>query len=421
MPTTMAKLALDQAPPPNLPRRFLLTSAGWGVVAGAMLLADGDSAVLSRWAPATLALVHAFTLGVLGNAMFGSLLQFLPAAAGVRVRGGMTAGRVLYGLLNAGVIALLVGLRFSHPRWLLVAGGCLVGAFVLLAAMTLPGLVRAQAQRLLRAGIAMAVVAGVTTAGLGAAMLPGLSGAAGGLALLPWANTHAAWGVLGWVLVLLASVAQVVMPMFQGTVKVRPAAQLAWLAAAVVGLLLGSAAAAWGHDAVLRWFAATCAAAFALTSLGLQWRAKRTRNVWLQRCWRAGLLALLAAAIVLAGDGPATLVGVLAIGIGLPLLVAGMQLEIVAFLGWIELHRVSGRGVQLPGVQLLLPDADKARVLVLHLGAGALLLAAVLWPQPALARLAGAALAVAYGALYVALQGVRRRSHHFLRSREAIA
>ncbi len=417
----MAKLALDQAPPPNLPRRFLLTSPLWGMVAGAMLLADGDTTVLSRWAPTTLALVHAFTLGVLGNAMFGSLLQFLPAAAGVRVHGGVATGRGLHILLNLGTLALLAGFRWSQPQWLLMAAGCLGSAFVLLAAMTLPGLVMARAQRLLRTGIAIAVVAGVATAVIGAAMLFGLSGVAGGLPLLPWVNIHAAWGVLGWMLVLVAGVAQVVMPMFLGTAGARPAAQTAWLATAVTGLLLGALCAARGHDAVLRGFTAMCAAAFALAALRRQWQARRKRNVCLGHYWRAGLLALLAASLVLAGGGPALLAGVLAIGIGLPLLLVGMQLEIVAFLGWIELQRGSGRGIHLPSVQRLLPDADKARVLGLHLGACALLLAAVLWPQPALARLAGAALAGAYGGLTLALLGVGRRSQQFLSTREVIA
>lgn len=417
----MTKLALDRAPPPDLPRRFLLTSPLWGVVAGAMLLADGDAGMLSRWAPATLALVHAFTLGVLGNAMFGSLLQFLPAAAGVRVAGGLAAGRWLHGLLNAGVIALLLGFRFAQPHGLLLGGGSVVAAFVLLAAMTLPGLLVAKQQRRLRAGIAVAVAAGVATAALGAAMLPGVAGAAGGLPLLPWANIHVAWGVLGWMVVLLASVAQVVMPMFQGTASARPPAQSAWLLATAVGLLLGAAGAALGHDAGLRWIAATCVATFALSALRRQWQASRVRNAWLGRFWRVGLGALLAASLLVAGDGPELVSGVLVIGIGLPLLVIGMQLEIVAFLGWIELHRRSGRGVHLPGVHRLLPDADKGRVLAIQTGASALLLLAVLWPQPALARLAGAGLACAYGVLWWVLQGVARRSSRFVSSRQVIA
>ncbi|MDR7099028.1 hypothetical protein J2X04_001375 [Lysobacter niabensis] len=417
----MAKLALEQAPPTALPRRFLLTTPVWGVVAGALLLFDADIALLSRWAPATLALVHAFTLGVLGNAMFGSLLQFLPAAAGVRVRGGPAAGYGLHALLNLGVLALCAGFRLPQPHCLALAAACLATAFAGLAAMTLPGLLAATAQRLLRAGVGIAVLAGVATATLGVAMLLGLAGVGGGLPLWPWIDLHAATGLLGWCGVLVASVAQVVMPMFQGAAPSHSARQGVWLGAVVVVVLAGTFCALRGNPQVLRWGSGACAVAFAAPALWRQRRAKHTRNAWLVRAWRAGLLALLAAALVAVFDGPGLLVGTLVIALGLPLLLVGMQLEIVAFLGWIELHRRAGRGVRLPSVQQLLPDADKARVLVLQLGAGALLLVAVAWPHPALARLAGALLVGAYAALFLALRGVGRRGHRFLLSREAIA
>ena len=44
-----------------------------------------------------------------------------------------------------------------------------------------------------------------------------------------------------------------------------------------------------------------------------------------------------------------------------------------------------------------------------------------LWPQPARARLAGAALVCAYGVLWPAVQGVARCSHRFVSSPEVIA
>lgn len=417
----MAKLALDRAPPPDLPRRFLLTAPLWGVVAGALLVVDGEGALLSRWAPATLALVHAFTLGMLGNAMFGSLLQFLPVAAGVRVRGGPMMGRCMHGLLNAGVALLLVGFRGGHTAWYFAAGGCLVVAFVLLASMLLPGLLGTGTQRLLRLGIAFAVSMGLATALLGGAMLLGLTGASAGWPIQPWANIHAAWGVLGWMLVLLASVAQVVMPMFQGTASAPPPAQWTWLALTVAGLVLGTLCAARGHDMALRVVVVGCSAGFAVAALAWQWRARRRRNVWLVRFWRAGLLAVLAAAIALAAGAPALLVGVLAIGIGLPLLVAGMQLEIVAFLGWVELQHGHRRGMDLPTVQRLLPDTHKRGALLVQLGAATLLLVAVSWPLPALVRMAGVAVACAYAVLALILLGVRRRGRRCLALRESIA
>jgi hypothetical protein len=417
----MAKLALEHAPPAALPRRFLLTSPLWGVATGLALVFDADIALLSRWTPATLALVHAFTLGVLGNAMFGSLLQFLPAAAGVRVRGGNVAGYGLHVLLNAGALGLCAGLRLSQPHCLLLAAACLALAFAGLAVMTLPGLAAATLQRLLCRGIAMSIFAGLVTAALGVAMLLGLTGMRGGLPLSPWVDVHAAGGLLGWVGLLVASVAQVVMPMFQGTAPSRPAVQGAWLGAVVAVLAGGAFGVLRGEPAVLRWGCAACVAAFAAPALWRQWQARHKRNAWLVRAWRVGLLALLAAALVLALDGPPLLAGVLAIAIGLPLLVAGMQLEIVAFLGWIELHRRAGRGVRLPAVQKLVPDDDKARVVLLQAAAAVSLLAAVAWPHSALARLAGTALAGGHAVLFLALRGVGRRSRRFLASLEASA
>ena len=76
----MSGLAFAEAPSPSLPLRFLLTALGWGVFAGIWLAWVGAEAMLSRWTPATLVLVHALVLGLLGNAMLGSLLQFLPVA-----------------------------------------------------------------------------------------------------------------------------------------------------------------------------------------------------------------------------------------------------------------------------------------------------------------------------------------------------
>lgn len=411
----MAKIALELAPETALPRRFLLTVPWWGVAAGLLLLVDGDAALRSRWAPATLALVHVFTLGLLGNAMFGSLLQFLPAALGASLWGGRRAGIALHALLNAGAVLLVLGLHAMRPILLLPAGCVLASAFALLAAQVLPGLLRASGPALVRAGIAQAVLAALLAATLGVAMVHGLQGR--GLPVWPWINLHAGLGLLGWVAVLVASVARIVMPMFQGTRVVDARMQGAWLA--LVALVLACAAAAGDgvREGVLRFGGAACLGAAALAGLWLQARQQHARNPWLLHCWRFGLAALLAAAIALACDARALLVGVLALGIGFPALVVGMQLEIVAFLGWIDLYRRIPRGTRLPAVQRVLPEESKRRVVGVFALAALVLLAACAWP--ALARVAGALLCVAYATLAHALHGVGRRRAAFLREAAA--
>lgn len=411
----MAKLSIEQAPAPSTPRLFLLTASAWAVVAGALLAVDGAAALASRWGGPTLALVHALTLGLLGNAMFGSLLQFLPVAAGVRVRGGRAGARGLFALLNLGTLALVSAFRWPAvlPAW--CGGVLLVGAFVLLAALVLPGVGSALGQRFLRWGMGGAVVGAVVAALLGMWLTLGLSGHAT-VPMLPVTDAHAAWGTLGWVVALLASVSRVVAPMFQGMATPNQRWQGLWHGVTCVVLLAGMVAAVQGiAPAWFRVGVGLSALVFACTGLLLQARAPRLRKAPLTGFWAAGFIAMTASALVLLGsDTSAVLVGALAIGIGLPLLVAGMQLEIVAFLGWIELHRHCGKGVRLPGVQLLLPERDKYAVLALHLLAATTLITAVLVPTASTARIAGLGLTLAHGATLAALLGVGWRSRSFL-------
>lgn len=414
----MTKLAMQQAPAPATPRRFLLSASLWGVLAGALLALDGGAALVSRWSGATLALVHALALGVLGNAMFGSLLQFLPVAAGARVRGSRGAALLLHALLNLGALLLVMALRRPAQLSPLWGGLLLLAAFALLAVLVLPGLVEAGGQTLLRWGIGGAIGGGLVAASIGLSLTLAMSGA-WALPLVQLASltdAHAGWGVLGWVLALLVAVARVVMPMFQGAAaapaRVQAGWQLALYALLLVSLVAALRGTAWPG---LRVGAGLLVLAVAMGGLLLQLRAPKLRRAPLTCFWMAGFAALAGAACALLAGGDANLLlaGVLALAIGLPLLVGGMQLEISAFLGWIGLQRRCGRGVRLPGVQLLLPARDKATVLALHLVAALALLGAL--AHPALARLAGSALLLAHAAGLAALCGVDWRRVRFLR------
>ncbi|MBL8299446.1 MAG: hypothetical protein JNN30_13995 [Rhodanobacteraceae bacterium] len=412
----MARLAIEDAPAPSTPRRFLLAVPYWGMAAGALLLTDAAALLHTRWHPATLAATHAFTLGVMGNLLVGSLLQFLPAAAGVRLRGAACGG-LLCLLFNCGILLLTSGLYLLKPLLLTAAAAALALAFSLLAVMTGPGLLTACGQGLLRAGLSAALLAALVTAAGGVLLALALSN----WLAAPWSvpvltDVHAAWGIAGWVLLTLGSVSRVVMPMFLGTAVTPPRLQMAWTAATVLLLVAASILLLAGGSAMpLRLSVAGAALAFASAALQQQLRTAPARNAPLRAWWRSGLLALTAFALVLPwqlrGD---LLAGVLGIAVALPLLTVGMQLEIVAFLGWLDLHRRYGHGTRLPSVHRLLPDADKWRVLCGFLAAVPLQLAAVLKPSTGLARAAGLALLIAYTLLWHALGGVRRRSARFV-------
>lgn len=412
----MARLAIDAAPPPATPQRFLRVAPCWGMAAGALLLVDAAALLQSRWHPATLAATHAFTLGVIGNLLLGSLLQFLPAAAGVRLRGS-TYGGLLCWLFNGGVLLLTSGLYLLQTTLLACAAGVLALAFALFAFMTGPGLLTACGQKLLRAGLGAALLAALVTAAGGVMLALALSGRP----VVPWplpllTDAHAAWGFAGWVLLTLGSVSRVVMPMFLGTAATPPWLQAAWTAAVLLLLATASALLLAGGAALpLRLGAAGATLVFSVVALLQQLHTAPARNAPLRAWWRSGLVAITVFALLLPwqlrGD---LLAGVLGIVVALPLLAVGMQLEIVAFLGWIALHRRCGHGTRVPSVHRLLPDADKWRVLCGFLAAAPLQLAAVLQPSAALARAAGLGLLVSYALLWHALDGVRRRSAHFL-------
>ncbi|WP_395683242.1 hypothetical protein [Dokdonella sp.] len=411
----MTRLALDAAPETAVPRRFLETAPIWGALAGVLLLAAGSAALRTRWHPATLAATHAFTLGVFGNLLFGSLLQFLPAVAGARVRGGRRAARLLHALLNLGTLLLVIALYGSLRALFAPASVLLFAAFGLFAGMTVPGLLAAHGQRLLRAGLGLGIAAALATAALGAGFALTLAGWIG----LPWpmpalVDVHALLGLLGWVLVILVVVGRMVMPMFQGAATLPAAAAAAWLAGVATALPLASITRLVRADRATPYLVVVAATvAFAFGVLWLQARSTHRRNPPLRAFWRAGTLALLAATIALpVGDG--LLAGVLAIGVALPLLTCGMQLEIVAFLGWIDLHRRCGRGTRLPSVQRLLPNRERWRVLACFLAVALLLPAAVQWPSSWLAAAAALALIGSRVMLWRTLRGVRHRATRFL-------
>lgn len=409
----MARLALDRAPAPAGPGRFLRSVPAWGAFAGLMLVVMGPALLQSRWSPATVALAHVLTLGVLGNAMFGSLLQFLPAAAGVRVRGGRHGPAVLHALLNAGTLLLVAGFLGPSASARAAGASALGMAFLLLVAATLPGVLAKARGSLLHAGIALSLVAALATATLGGLLVAALAGRVV-IPVARWTDLHAAAGLLGWVLVLLAAVGRVVMPMFQGAPEAPARAQAAWLTAVVLGLPLAGAAWVWGGVGMpLRALVAATVSTLACGGLWLQSGSRKSAPGALAGFWRAGLCALMTAAAVLVLPGDhALLSGVLGLGIGLPMLVLGMLLEIAAFLGWIELHRRCGRGLQLPGVQVLLPALRRRRVLRTFVVAGTALAGAAVWPD-LLGRPAGALLLGANGTLAWALSGIHRGVRDF--------
>ncbi|WP_284449327.1 hypothetical protein [Pseudoxanthomonas mexicana] len=389
----MSGLAFASAPRPSLPMRFLVAALAWGAVAGLWLAWQGEIALLSRWTPATLVLVHVFALGLLGNAMLGSLVQFLPVAAGSPLPGTRVVPW-LHAAFNAGLALLLATLAASSHALALPAGGLLGGSLAIFALLALVAVIRGKGARVVREGIGLALLALIATAALGLLLLAARTGWRGPAAA-GMVDVHAAFGVIGWVLGLLAAVGGVTLPMLQGTRTLPVPALRTWQIASMLTLGISVATLADVVPGSAWRLAAWPLAAFALTVYVLQARAPHRRNPVLRRFWEAGCACLFAASLLaLRPDVPLVPLGVLVLGVGLPLLVVGMALEITAFLTWIALRQRVPRGVRVPGVGSLFEEADRRRAFVLHAVAGAWLVAAAF--APALARSAGLAIALAY-------------------------
>lgn len=403
----MSGLAFAEAPPPSLPLRFLLTALGWGVFAGVWLAWVGAEAMLSRWTPATLVLVHALVLGLLGNAMLGSLLQFLPVATASPLP-GRGAMPWLHAGFNAGVALLLATFARNAHVLALPATGLLAGTLLPFAALALWAVVRGHGDAQARRGIALALLALAATVATGAWLL---SARTGWLAppVRSFTDLHAGLGIVGWVVGLLAAVAGIALPTLQGTRALPARAHAAWRTLLVAALAVLALDRHWPLPSPLHALPVLPVAVFAAAALVLQARSPHVRNPVLRRFWMLGCASLLLACAALAlPEGPhlpapALLAGVLALAVGLPALVVGMALEITAFLAWIALRRRMPRGTRVPGVGRLFEEAHKRRLFALHAAAAALLVLAAC--APAWARVAGVAMALAHAA---ALHGAWR-------------
>lgn len=392
---SQAGLAFEQAPPLGAPLRLFLIAPWFLVIAALAAIPSAGDWTAGRWTPAALGLTHLLTLGFLDTVMAGALLQMLPVLIGSPLPQVRPVAWLAYGGLGLGSPLLAAGLALGRPP-LLDAG------LLALAVAWLPFLV-AGALSLARApAVAAATRAGMRHAWLGLALTVGLGlYLGGGLAgLWPLASPveftrlHAAWGLLGWLLMLVVGVAYQVVPMLQLTPP-YPAPMTRWLASLLLALLAAYSAqtfliehatadlAGWlGFGAAIAWFA--------FATLRLQNRRRRrlpdtTLDFWrlaMACLWLAVLFAPLALFAPEPWRDPSQVVLGLVFIVGFAVsVVAGMLYKIVPFLAWFHLQAQTGaRAGTIPNMKEMIPDAAARRHLKLHLAALLLVLPAPFLP-----------------------------------------
>jgi hypothetical protein len=414
-----ALLSFERAPPFSVPARFFLSAPWYGVLAGLLVLVEGDAMFLSRWSPAALALTHLLTVGFMLQVMLGALFQILPVVTGANIAAPLFWARLLHPLLNVGALLLAVGFWVANS-WLLALGGGVVLAVVLIF-LTLAGRALWQvpstsptipAIKLALACLLVTVLLALWLLGVYAFNWNGRADLLTG--------QHAAWGLIGWAATLLIGIAYVVVPMFQLTPGYRAAISHA-LAPLLAALLVGwsGAQAAVGFDlpasglvrSTIGSLVAVALAVFAVITLRLQHKSKRPRADASFRFWQLamvmGSLAVAAWALQLwsleENARLSFVLGIAAVFGALVSVMAGMLYKILPFLAWLHMQNLGvSLGVRkLPHMGSYLAEAASWRHFWLHALALVLLLGAALLNEtvPGLSRWAGGVVAAAFALL----------------------
>lgn len=374
----VAGLSFEQAPPVSIPLRFFIAAPFFGMLAALVLILDGDRLFISRWSAPALTLTHLMTVGYMLQIMVGALFQVLPVAGGSGLRAQGVLALVLQPLLASGAIALAAafmfewsfGYPFAAAAFSVGLGGLVVTVFVSLRG--------SEARGATHTGLQLALVALAVTVALGALMALARAGLID-VAWLSHTGLHVAWGLVGWALMLIASVAWLVVPMFLQT---NPYPQRFAVGFGVaLGTTLPAVTLGLIDIALATLMLAAVAAMFGALTLELLRRRQRAANNAIGRFWMLGMLCLVVASALAMFEaiepghvGLMLLAGVLILGgVSMSLLI-GMLYKIVPFILWLKLrnhHR------KVPSMNQFISERAQARHFWLHL---AMLLALVFAP-----------------------------------------
>lgn len=410
-------LSFDDTPALSVPLPFLLTAPWFALAAALLLLWQGEAALATRWSPVTVALTHLLTLGFLGMTMAGALLQLLPVVAEFAIPHIALVARAAWAGLACGALLLAAALLAGVPA--LFGAAAVVLGLPLLALLVALGVALARPASPgalpMVAGMRLAVPALGVTAALGLSLAAFFAGGPG-LPVVMLTDLHAAWGLLGWVAVLVAAVSFQVIPMFQAT-PTYPRVLAYALPPAIALLLVARSAAAALRPAWQRLPGAAlalCLALFAGVTLYLLHKRRRPAPDVTTLYWRLSMASLLACAALYLWPGKddgwrPLLLGVLFIAGFAMSAVNGMLYKIVPFLLWYHLAQARVARAMVPNANAWIAERGAKWQFGWHAAALAALAAAVL--APVLARAAGAvfAVATAWLALTLARAGLRYR------------
>ncbi len=407
-------LSLDQAPPIGVVLRFFLAGTLWGVSAGIWLVFHGADA-LDPARPEALVLTHMLTLGVLFSLMLGALFQMLPVVAGVAIQAPNTLAIRTQYPLTAGTLFLFLGFGLGGSVYYLLAS-----LFLSIGLLPALGFVLARLQALdahspSSRGMSHALFNALILLTLGILLVGLRSGWWESDSYLALRLAHMGYGLLGWIAMLIVSIAFQVVEMFYVTPP-YPARLTRWLASVITWSLAGSLAAglfsaSWQTRLLIVAMAGLIVqGGFTLRRFSQRKRPLTDATVWF---WRIGatalVLSMVGSIVQLLVPCPAwvtTLTAVLFLFFATSV-VQAMVYKIVPFLVWFHL---SSQGyLAAPMMHEVIHPKYAMKNLYLHLLSLLIALGALLFP--AAWPLAGGGLALSFGWLGI---GIYRGWHRYL-------
>lgn len=403
----MASLGLsyEQAPPFGTPLRLFLVAPLFLSLAALMAMFAPDAWLSSRWTPLSLAITHMLTLGYLGTIMVGALLQMLPVVVGSPVPAAGPIGWAALLGISGGTLLLASGFLLENPSLLMLAALALAAGLIPFLQGTLVSLIRARALPHVAWPMRQAWVALAVTFTLGLALASGLAGLWAMTDPLGLTGLHAAWGLGGWVLILVVGVAYQVVPMLQLTPPYAKGIISALTWSMPIALVVFTVAwflpapPARGVEALALLVGMASAVAFALATLKLHSQRRRKQGDVTLDFWRLGMASLIGVALLSPAaimeanpwrEAAQQLMGLLFLLGFAASVVNGMLYKIVPFLGWFHLQAQTQAGAgKIPNMKQFIGDDAARWHFRLHLAAVVLLLPTPWLPaQFALAGLA---------------------------------
>lgn len=392
--------------------RFFINVPVFLILAAGLLLWSGGHALESRWTPAALALTHLLTLGVMASAMIGAILQILPVATSVYVAQTRLTAVVVHISLTAGTLFLAAGFMTNIPMLARMATVLLTVAFGWFLIAVVRGVhahrhTRSMGSEPLFRAVQLGLLALLVTISLGLALLSVRAWGAR-ISVPGLTDVHGAWGLLGWVGLLMAGITFKVIPVFQST-ELYPRAIMKWQGPVIFSLLvIWSALLVW-LPYNIRWpvliigfLLGVSYCVYAVASLRLLRSRKRPARDTTTRFWLVTMSSFIACLPVWlwlqleTDSNHAVTLGVLMIvGVAVSA-INGMLYKILPILLWNHAQKpLKSASPLVPKVKEILPDTLGTTQFRLHFVALLLLVLASRWPwafthAAALAALASA-------------------------------